>query len=140
MKVLKFIFIGVLAMFLSSCVNQSKSTQINKKEGLSFKLSLVKVIYENKEYLANENAYMEFSKDGVNGSSGCNRFFGKANYENDIVIFDNVGSTKMYCHNYNFEYKFFQSLTKLTIANHTDKDGNIMLYNDKFVIVAKPLD
>lgn len=141
MRIFKILFVGVLAMLVAACSKDVETKNaVNKDEFVSSKLALVKIIHKDKEYLANKDAYMELSKDGVNGTSGCNRFFGKAVYSDDSVTFENVASTKMYCHNYDFEDVFFMSLTKLNIANHGLSDGNVMLYNDDFTLIVKPLN
>lgn len=46
----------------------------------------------------------------INGSGGCNRFFGKLSLKGTEIEISNVGSTKMACPNLEIESAFFQML------------------------------
>ena len=128
----KIIFVFCLGFVFVSC--GVKGDLLGNIEQKPLKLSLIKIKHQGSDYLANDGAYIELGKDDVIGSSGCNRFFGKASYDNDSVVFGSLGVTKMYCYGYGFEDKFFQSLTKLKIIQ---KSKSIVLYNDEFEITAK---
>lgn len=64
----------------------------------------------------------------VNGNAGCNNFFGGFTYKNGSLKFDNnMGATRMMCHNMKFEDKAFQAFPKVEKAQI--KGNQLLLQN-----------
>ena len=54
---------------------------------------------------------MESQHTNVHGNSGCNRMFGRYALENDMLKFDGLGGTKMFCEaRMDLEQKFTNAL------------------------------
>ena len=70
----------------------------------------------------------------VNGSTGCNRFFGKVLVEQANITFQSIGTTRMACDDGGLEIAFLESLKNATtykISNNVlmleDAQGTILL-------------
>lgn len=71
---------------------------------------------------------LKANENKINGSSGCNSFFGTYTLiGTDHIKFTDVGSTKMACRDMEIEQKFFKALEK---ANSYMVNGDTLLLKD----------
>ncbi len=68
-------------------------------------------------------------KGEISGNSGCNSFFGGAEYKSDSVTVGEVASTMMACPNMELEDQFFKIINNQTLTGSTD-GGKLTLVND----------
>lgn len=92
--------------------------------------------------VAGHEPSITFTNDGqVNGSTGCNRFFGSYTQQGETLSFSGVGMTKMACLQDGVmgqEIKFVSILEGKASAS-LDTLGNLVLMNEKgFGFIARP--
>jgi len=98
----------ILSLSLGGCVLTSKKEEsfVYAKEDISNKIENHNFILgeiNNESILYRKGLNITFKKgrgdinNFVSGSTGCNRFFGNYNIENDFLIFNDIKSTKKTC-------------------------------------------
>jgi heat shock protein HslJ len=72
---------------------------------------------------------MNIAANKVNGSTGCNRYFGGIviDYKTKAITFDKIGCTKMLCAEKNAEHDFLNALNDVKNFQTKTKGGKIML-------------
>lgn len=70
-----------------------------------------------------------FEKDGVNGSAGCNSYFGSYTQDGQKLTFGELGSTMMYCEEaMEQETAFLKALS--SVARYQIEDGKLLLLDN----------
>ena len=96
MKVTPFLFLSIvmLSLVVVCCIGQ-KSPEL---EGTLWKLDSYVNLQGNKVKVLPDTEVTAQFKDGtVNGSSGCNSYFGSYTISGTAITFGPIGMTEMYC-------------------------------------------
>lgn len=104
----------LLALFFTAC----NSINIQKEENLSkTNTSLENTywkavsLYDKEVEVVKDEAHIKFDKNGsLNGSLGCNNFFGNFQTDENSIVFKRLASTKMMCQNMQVEDSFLKVL------------------------------
>ena len=118
MKTLTLLLLSVifgLSMLFTSC---STSQPIPPKAELDTRINDIWVIQTLngntvlKEKAGKQMPYIEFHilENKIFGNTGCNEFFGTAKYINDEITLSDIGATKMFCSEAEYETEFLQAL------------------------------
>lgn len=85
--------------------------------------------------------HIRFSKGAVNGSLGCNNFFGGYSIKNGILTIGNAGMTRKMCDPKTMENEavltenFLNAETKILILKDNEEVGKIFLLGKDFYLV-----
>ena len=96
MKVTLFLFLSIvmLSLVVVCCIGQ-KSPEL---EGILWKLdSYVNLQGNMVKVLPDTEITAQFKDGAVNGSSGCNSYFGSYTINGTAISFGPIGMTEMYC-------------------------------------------
>jgi putative lipoprotein len=78
---------------------------------------------------------MQSQNTNVTGNSGCNRMFGRYALENDMLKFDGLGGTKMFCEaRMELEQKFTNAL--MSVMRWKITGTTLVLLDDQNIAVA----
>jgi len=78
---------------------------------------------------------LESQQTSVHGNAGCNRLFGRYALENDMLKFDGLGGTKMFCEaRMDLEQKFTNAL--LSVIRWKITGTTLELYDERGTAVA----
>jgi heat shock protein HslJ len=119
-----------LIVAISSC--RTIYSKHNSLQSTGWRLS--EFVKNDKKEFINQDAVINinFSVDKINGSSGCNTFFGSYQLEDKFQIkFGPIGSTKMICEDYiqKYEDRFLSNLDKVQYINIDE--NSLYLYEDE---------
>lgn len=137
MKFLLSLF--VLLITISSCKSSTEVVELskNKPEKLSGTYYIAQ-LEGNNVTLNNLEITFDETSNKVNGSAGCNSFFGNYSTENNTITFGNVGATKKLCSKniMVIEAYFLKSLSLVDSFSIDANDEISLLANDKILITA----
>ena len=86
--------------------------------------------YDTDIKATNKEAYINFEKNAsVNGSLGCNNFFGTFKIDEKNISFSKMGSTRMLCKDMKTEYYFSKVLHDT--KKYEIKGKTLNFFNDK---------
>jgi heat shock protein HslJ len=89
---------------------------------------------------ANIRSTVYFEKEGVNGSGGCNSYFGSYTRNSEKITFSGLGSTMMYCEEaMDQETAFLNALQ--SAARYRVEDGKLTLLDasDQTLMILAPI-
>ena len=93
MRKVRFAFFVVLVgIFLTACGGDMAPSG-DPLEGTSWKL----VFYRKSQVMDGADITASFSEGQVNGSAGCNSYFGAYTIKGGEITFEQLGSTEMFC-------------------------------------------
>ena len=75
---------------------------------------MVVKIKDNSAFERNPVITLTMPQGQIQGSTGCNKFFGNVNLENSGFKVNNIGSTKMMCKSMETEQLFLETLNEVT--------------------------
>lgn len=79
--------------------------------------------------------FMQSQNTNVHGNAGCNRMFGRYALENDMLKFDGLGGTKMFCEaRMALEEKFMNAL--LSVIRWKITGTTLDLFDERGIAVA----
>jgi len=137
---MKLIVILFSLLSVTECANAKKAISFSQNEMQStLELNGTYII----ESLLNEdvstyNLEVHFSAEAqkINGFSGCNRFFGNYNFNDNTITFGPMGSTKMFCDEKanSIESQLFEAFSKI---DHINSNGSTLEFiSDKSVVLT----
>ena len=127
------LIIALIALFFSACnsANIQKDEKV-QKANVSLTNTYWKVIslYGEKVQISRKEAHIRFDKNSsVNGSLGCNNFFGSFKTDNENITFGNIASTRMMCQDMKTEDKFSKVFQDIKI--YKIKGETLNFFDDK---------
>lgn len=137
----KFVFILALSIFFVSCDETKKVIDTAGSVQLSGAYDVVTV---NGAAISDNKPTISFTAldKGINGNTGCNKFFGKYNVDLYAVNFSDIASTEMACEQpiMDVENQFLQALRNT--GSYALEDGMLTLYskNDRSVLITAKKD
>ena len=88
----KFGLLLIILPILTACTNSSTSP-VNPLDGTQWNL----IFYRKSAVIPGTQITAQFQNGEVNGTAGCNSYFGIYQVEGDSISFDQIGMTEMYC-------------------------------------------
>ena len=137
---MKWILILFSTLAIKSCGTSSASTlQEKNTQPLTELDSTYRITTLNEKAITEYELVIEFNNETkqVSGFSGCNRFFGTYELNEDSLKFGNLGLTRMMCHGEvnTIENEFHQTITKINKIT-SDGDSITLLNNNDALIMA----
>ncbi len=122
--------------FLLACAGGSKSSQAINTEKPTAPLtnsywSLIEI--QNKKFTPEneqKQVYIVFDDDGkLKGFMGCNRVMGSYTHDSQMINFEGLASSKMFCSNMSTENKLIQILNKE--VNYLIRENRLLLIKEE---------
>jgi heat shock protein HslJ len=114
MKIRNLITILLSVVFISACSILDSGDQI-KLSGTSWKLTS----FDGIKPIDGRDITARFEKDQINGSSGCNQYFGSYKVKGDQITIESLGWTEMAC--LDPEGLMEQEATVMMMFSHAEK-------------------
>ncbi len=134
---MKTVYLLLIATLFFSACNSAKTDIVDLKNET---YQVIELLNEN---VIESNMTLTFNTETgkIAGNSGCNTYFGSYTYQDNDLLFKNVGSTKKYCADKDVNRKekmFLSSLSEIAKAD-TKTTNEILLKNtnDQVLIILK---